>query len=57
MNLGQVYETILGWAGRKLGMKFATPIFDGATMEDVNEYLKKAELPEYGVTPGQRTDR
>jgi DNA-directed RNA polymerase subunit beta len=50
MNLGQVYETILGWAGRRLGVKFATPIFDGATVDDVNEQLKKANLPEYGVT-------
>jgi len=50
MNLGQVFETILGWAGRKLGVKFATPIFDGASIDEVNGYLKKAELPEYGVT-------
>ncbi|WNJ16925.1 DNA-directed RNA polymerase subunit beta [Pontibacter sp. G13] len=50
MNLGQVYETILGWAGKRLGVKFATPIFDGATVSDVNEQLKKAKLPEYGVT-------
>ncbi|MEO0468961.1 MAG: DNA-directed RNA polymerase subunit beta [Bacteroidota bacterium] len=50
MNLGQVYESILAWAGKKLGLKFATPIFDGATVDDVNAYLKKAELPEYGVT-------
>jgi DNA-directed RNA polymerase subunit beta len=50
MNLGQVYESILGWAGKRLGVKFATPIFDGATMEDVNGYLKEAKLPEYGVT-------
>ncbi len=50
MNLGQVYETILGWAGKRLGMKFATPIFDGATVEDVNGYLEKAGLPKYGVT-------
>ena len=49
MNLGQVYESILGWAGKKLGVKFATPIFDGATVEDVNKYLKDAKLPEYGV--------
>lgn len=49
MNLGQVFETILGWAGRKLGLKFATPIFDGASIEEVNEWMKKAELPEYGV--------
>ncbi len=50
MNLGQVYETILGWAGRRLGVKFATPIFDGATMDEVNEYLDKADLPTFGVT-------
>ncbi len=50
MNLGQVYESILGWAGKRLGVKFATPIFDGATMDDVNKYLKKAKLPDYGVT-------
>jgi len=50
MNLGQVYETILGWAGKKLGVKFATPIFDGASMEEVNKYLKEAKLPDYGVT-------
>jgi DNA-directed RNA polymerase subunit beta len=50
MNLGQIYETILGWAGKKLGVKFATPIFDGATNEEVNEWLAKAGLPEYGQT-------
>ncbi len=50
MNLGQVFETILAWAGQKLGLKFATPIFDGASIDEVNGYLKKAELPEYGVT-------
>ncbi|TAE48158.1 MAG: DNA-directed RNA polymerase subunit beta [Bacteroidetes bacterium] len=49
MNLGQVYETILGWAGKRLGVKFATPIFDGATFEDVNERMREAGLPEYGV--------
>lgn len=49
MNLGQVFETILGWAGKKLGVKFATPIFDGASMDEVNKYLKEANLPEYGV--------
>ncbi len=48
MNLGQIYETVLGWAGRKLGVKFATPIFDGAHPEDVAGYLKKAGLPEWG---------
>ncbi len=48
MNIGQIYETILGWAGHELGIKFATPIFDGATGEEVNAYLKKANLPENG---------
>ena len=48
MNLGQIYETVLGWAGKKLGMKFATPIFDGATLDQINGYLKKAGLPENG---------
>ncbi|MFN8396111.1 MAG: DNA-directed RNA polymerase subunit beta [Bacteroidia bacterium] len=50
MNLGQIYETVLGWAGRKLGMKFATPIFDGAHPEDVGAHLKQAGLPEWGRT-------
>ena len=49
MNLGQVYETILGWAGKKLGLKYATPIFDGASYEEVNQELEKAGLPQYGV--------
>lgn len=48
MNLGQIYETVLGWAGKKLGVKFATPIFDGATLEEINDYLAKAGLPENG---------
>jgi DNA-directed RNA polymerase subunit beta len=48
MNIGQIYETILGWAGKELGMKFATPIFDGASIDEVNDYLKKANLPENG---------
>jgi DNA-directed RNA polymerase subunit beta len=48
MNIGQIYETILGWAGKELGLKFATPIFDGATADDVNSYLSKAGLPENG---------
>lgn len=48
MNLGQIYETILGWAGKELGVKFATPIFDGASYDDVQEWLKKAGLPEDG---------
>ncbi len=48
MNLGQLFETALGWAGMKLGLNFATPVFDGASLEDVQEYLKKADLPEDG---------
>ncbi len=48
MNLGQIYETVLGWAGEKLGMTFATPIFDGAHVDQINEYLNKAGLPENG---------
>ncbi len=48
MNLGQIYETVLGWAGLKLGVKFFTPIFDGATIDDINEYTDKAGLPRYG---------
>jgi DNA-directed RNA polymerase subunit beta len=48
MNLGQIYETVLGWAGRKLGLNFATPIFDGAPEALINEYLVKAGLPENG---------
>lgn len=50
MNLGQIYETILGWAGNKLGVKFATPTFDGATYADIQEWLQKAGLPEDGRT-------
>ena len=50
MNIGQIYETILGWAGRKLNIKFSTPIFDGATLEEINEYTDKAGLPRYGTT-------
>jgi DNA-directed RNA polymerase subunit beta len=48
MNLGQIYETVLGWAGEKLGLKFATPIFDGATLDQINDYMKQAGLPENG---------
>lgn len=48
MNLGQIYETVLGWAGAKLGKKFATPIFDGATIDEINGYLAEAGLPENG---------
>ena len=50
MNLGQIYETVLGWAGRELGLKFATPIFDGASLEQINEYTDKAGLPRTGRT-------
>jgi DNA-directed RNA polymerase subunit beta len=48
MNLGQIYETVLAWAGKKLGLSFATPIFDGATEVKINEYLAQAGLPENG---------
>lgn len=50
MNLGQIYETVLGWAGQKLGVKFATPIFDGATTEEIAEYCHSAGLPLFGHT-------
>jgi len=50
MNLGQIYETVLGWAGQKLGVKFATPIFDGAEMDQVEEWVEKAGLPKSGRT-------
>jgi len=50
MNLGQIYETILGWAGRELGLHFKTPIFDGAKLEDIVEYCDKAGIPRYGKT-------
>ena len=50
MNLGQIYETVLAWAGSKLGMSFATPIFDGASLDQINEHTDKAGLPRYGRT-------
>ena len=50
MNLGQIFETVLGWAGKELGVKFATPIFDGATLDDLNEWTDKAGIPRYGKT-------
>ncbi len=50
MNLGQIYETVLGWAGQKLGVKFATPIFDGAEMDQVQDWVAKAGLPKSGRT-------
>jgi DNA-directed RNA polymerase, beta subunit len=50
MNLGQIFETVLGWAGKELGVKFATPIFDGASLEDLSKWTEKAGVPEYGKT-------
>ncbi len=50
MNLGQIYETVLGWAGLKLGLKFATPIFDGATEGEIDHYISEAGLPKNGKT-------
>ncbi len=50
MNLGQIYETILGWTGKKLGVKFATPIFDGASVAEIEEYCKEADIPKMGHT-------
>jgi len=50
MNLGQIYETVLAWAGKELGLKFATPIFDGATLDQVCEFTDKAGVPRYGKT-------
>ena len=50
MNIGQIYETVLGWAGQKLGLKFATPIFDGASLDQITEYTEKAGLPKFGNT-------
>jgi DNA-directed RNA polymerase subunit beta len=50
MNLGQIYETALGWAGEKLGVRFATPIFDGASVNEIAENIDKAGLPKFGHT-------
>jgi DNA-directed RNA polymerase subunit beta len=50
MNLGQIYETVLGWAGKELGLKFSTPIFDGATLEEISDYTEKAGVPKFGKT-------
>ena len=50
MNLGQIFEAVLGWAGKELGVKFATPIFDGASLDDLNEWCDKAGVPRYGKT-------
>ncbi len=60
MNLGQIFETVLGWAGEKMGMKFATPIFDGASKEEIDELIQKAKLPSLGQTylyDGETGDR
>ena len=50
MNIGQIYETVLGWAGQKLDTKYATPIFDGASLDQINEYTDKAGVPRFGHT-------
>jgi len=50
MNIGQIYETVLAWAGKELGVKFSSPIFDGATLEQITEYTRKANLPDFGRT-------
>ncbi|MEL6485497.1 MAG: DNA-directed RNA polymerase subunit beta, partial [Bacteroidota bacterium] len=50
MNIGQIYETVLGWAGEKLGRKFGTPIFDGATLEQINSFTDEAGVPRFGHT-------
>src|SRR5690554_995497 len=50
MNIGQIYETVLGWAGKKLGKKFATPIFDGASLDEINKLTDEAGVPRYGHT-------
>ena len=63
MNIGQIYETVLGWAGLKLGKKYATPIFDGATLDQINTYTDEAGIPRFGHTylydggTGQRFDQ
>ncbi len=60
MNLGQIFETVLGWAGKELGVRFATPIFDGASMDDINKWTDKANVPRYGKTylyDGETGDR
>ncbi len=60
MNLGQIFETVLGWAGEKMGLTFATPIFDGAKLHEIADYLVNAGLPEYGQTflqDGETGDR
>ena len=50
MNIGQIYETVLGWAGQKLNRTYATPIFDGATLDQINEFTEEAGVPQFGHT-------
>ena len=50
MNIGQIYETVLGWAGQKLDRKYATPIFDGASLDQINEFTDEADVPRFGHT-------
>jgi DNA-directed RNA polymerase subunit beta len=50
MNLGQIYETVLGWAGKELGLKFSSPIFDGATLDEISSFTEKAGIPKFGRT-------
>ena len=60
MNLGQIFETVLGWAGEKIGVKFATPIFDGASKEEIEQYIESCALPQLGQTylhDGETGDR
>ncbi|MEM9834927.1 MAG: DNA-directed RNA polymerase subunit beta [Bacteroidota bacterium] len=60
MNLGQIFETVLGWAGEKLGMKYGTPIFDGASQDEIEAYIQKANLPSLGqayLYDGETGDR
>lgn len=60
MNLGQIYETVLGWAGQKMGVTYGTPIFDGATLDQIEAEVQKAGLPSYGQTylyDGETGDR
>lgn len=60
MNLGQIFETVLGWAGEKLGVKYGTPIFDGASMDEIEQEIDKVNLPHLGQTylyDGETGDR
>ncbi|HHH54143.1 MAG TPA: DNA-directed RNA polymerase subunit beta, partial [Bacteroidetes bacterium] len=60
MNIGQIFETVLGWAGKEMGVKFSTPIFDGAKLSEIEEYISKANLPSLGQTylyDGETGDR